>query len=241
MIRAYSLRDMLEFARALPAAADAEGRERGDHHRRRWFGRTALGCLRGQRADADGDADRTSTRPSASSSRRSGRRATRWTSPAANRRRTYRNTIALALEDDAHPLPRPGLLAHDHHTADGVRQARGEVVEEMRARESTSRWWPRWPATSRSRRPPASPLSPQHPGLRVHHRDPGQVLGGEVPLGEGGGVGVAARSEPESSFTSRGARRARTQSVPLDCWYATLPSFRTRKRSSIRTYGSFSG
>jgi hypothetical protein len=41
VIRARSLRQMLEFARR-SRPADAQGRERGDHHRRRWFGRAAV-------------------------------------------------------------------------------------------------------------------------------------------------------------------------------------------------------
>ena len=36
---------------------------------------------------------------------------------------TYRNTIRLGLEDAAHPRADPGLLAHHHHAADGVREA----------------------------------------------------------------------------------------------------------------------
>ena len=51
VIRAPGLRDMLEYARGAADAADAQGRERRDHHRRRRLGRAAVGCLRRQRPD----------------------------------------------------------------------------------------------------------------------------------------------------------------------------------------------
>ena len=46
VIRAPGLRDMLDFARGIAETAHAQGRERGDHHRRRRFGRAAVGRLR---------------------------------------------------------------------------------------------------------------------------------------------------------------------------------------------------
>ena len=62
VIRARSLRDLLEFARGDPGAAHAQGRERRHHHRRRRLGRAAVGCLRRQRPVADGDAARSRRR-----------------------------------------------------------------------------------------------------------------------------------------------------------------------------------
>ena len=56
VIRAKALRELLEYARAIPGAADAEGRERRDHHRRRRLGRAAVRRVRRQRPQADGDA-----------------------------------------------------------------------------------------------------------------------------------------------------------------------------------------
>ena len=90
VIRARSLREMLEFARAIPDPADAEGRKHRDHHRGRRLRRAAVRRGGRQRAVADGLAARTSMRRSRSSSRRSARPATRSTSPAASRRRPTR-------------------------------------------------------------------------------------------------------------------------------------------------------
>ena len=56
VIRARSLRDLLEFARGIPVLPTPEGQQRRHHHRRRRIGRAAVGCLRGQRPVADGDA-----------------------------------------------------------------------------------------------------------------------------------------------------------------------------------------
>ncbi|MGY3466230.1 putative CoA-binding protein [Bradyrhizobium sp. LM6.11] len=67
-------------------AADAQGRERPDHHRCRRLGRAAVGLLRRQRPVADDRCRRISMRPSASSSRRSARPEILWTSPVASRR-----------------------------------------------------------------------------------------------------------------------------------------------------------
>ena len=54
VIRAKSLRDLLDFARGDSDPAHAQGRERGHHHRRRRLGRAAVRRLRRQRPDADG-------------------------------------------------------------------------------------------------------------------------------------------------------------------------------------------
>ena len=52
VIRARSLRQMLELRRGVPDPAHAQGRERGDHHRRRRLGRAAVRRLRRQRPEA---------------------------------------------------------------------------------------------------------------------------------------------------------------------------------------------
>ena len=104
-------------------AADAQGRERRHHHRRGRVGRAAVGCVRRQRAQADGDAGRS-------------RRRVPQIHPAVRRRgqsgRHHRRRAAEDLPEHdpprprgpAHPLADPRLLAHDHHAADGVRETR---------------------------------------------------------------------------------------------------------------------
>ena len=62
---------------------------------------------------------------------------------------TYQNTIKLGLDDERIHAADPRLLAHDHHSADGVRRSghrgrrRGTGSEASRSRSS-----PRWSATS---------------------------------------------------------------------------------------------
>ncbi len=111
--------------RPLPAdAPDAQGRERGDHHRRGRLGRAALGRLLQQRAVADGDPGRP-------------QRGVHEVHPALRGRRQpgrhHRRRAAghLPLDDRpgagrrADPLARARLLAHHRHPADDVREAHG--------------------------------------------------------------------------------------------------------------------
>ncbi len=106
-----------------PEAAHAEGRERPDHHRRRWLGSAALRRGRRQRPEPDGDAG-------------GPRREVRRVHPAVRgvrqpgRHHRWRAAVDVPEHDRAGPRGRPDplvdprLLAHDRDAADGLRQAR---------------------------------------------------------------------------------------------------------------------
>ena len=154
-------------------AADAEGRERRHHHRRRRLRRAAVGRLRRQQAVPDDDAARSrcgfpQVHPAVRRGRQPGRHHRRRAAAAPTRTRS-----SSGLGGSAHPRADPRLLAHHRHAADGVREDHGRGARtRCGPRASRSRSWPRWPATSRSRKPPniststASPPTPTRPKSR---------------------------------------------------------------------------
>ncbi len=99
---------------------------------------------------------------------------------------TYQNTIKLGLEDAAHPRAHPGLLAYDHHAADGLRAA-GERGDRGGAQ-------PRYRqagggVAGRGRRGRGGvrvPVRSGHPGVCVHHGEAGGGAGREVSMGARG-------------------------------------------------------
>ena len=128
VIRARSLRDLLDFARGVPVLPTPKGENVRDHHRRRRLGRAAVGRLRRQQAAADGDAA-------------GPRRGVPQVHPAVRCRRQpgghHRRRAAADLQEhrearprgSAHPFADPRLLAHHHHAADGVCEADGRGEE----------------------------------------------------------------------------------------------------------------
>ena len=122
VIRAMSLSDMLEFARGAADPAHAQGRERCHHHRRGRLGRSAVGCVRRQRPDADGDA--AGPRRGISQIHSALRRGRK---PGRHHRRRAAEDLSehdpAGPRGAAHPCADTRLLAHDHHAADGVREA----------------------------------------------------------------------------------------------------------------------
>ena len=124
VIRARSLREMLEFARAIPDPADAQGRKYRDHHRRGRLRRAAVRRGGRQRAVADGHA----ARP---------RCGVPQVHPAVRRLgqpgRHHRRRAAEDLPEHgparargpADPLADSRVLAHHRHAADGLREAPG--------------------------------------------------------------------------------------------------------------------
>ena len=155
VIRARSLREMLEFARALPHPADAQGRQHRDHHRCRRLRRAAVGRGRGQRPVAH---DVSAGPRRGVQEVHSAVRCVRQ--PGRHHRRRAAEDLPehrpARARGSADPLAHPRLLAHDRHAADGVREAPGRDRRgNARRRASTSRSSSRWRAMWRSKRRPS--------------------------------------------------------------------------------------
>ena len=154
-------------------AADAEGRERRHHHRRRRLGRAAVRCVRRQRPDADGDAARSRRGvPQIHSAVRRGGQSGRH-----HRRRAAEDVPEHdppGPRGPAHPCADPRLLAHDHHAADGVREARGRGGRRDARRRGSQAG--RRVARRRRRGRGSGRISvrPWHSGLSVLDRDAGR-------------------------------------------------------------------
>ena len=123
VIRAKSLRQTARLCTRRADPADAQGRERGDHHRRRRLGRAAVRCLRRQRPEAAQAHARGPGRglPQVHPAVRRGRQ------PGGHHRRRAAHHLhehgAAGPGGRPHPRADPGLLAHDRDAADGVRAA----------------------------------------------------------------------------------------------------------------------
>src|SRR5579871_5228464 len=189
----------------------AQGRERADHHRRRRLGRAALGRLRRQRAQVDGDAARSRRRvsqvhPAVRRGRQSGRHHRRRAAHDLSQHHPARTRRSADSRVD------PRLLAHDHHAADGVRQAgerggggdAGEGHRQADRRVAGRRRRSRG-GLPRARRTP-------HPGLPLHDGEAGAGAGRQVP--------VVARGRPAGKINPRSRGTI------------TLSSFRTSARPS---------
>ena len=96
---------------------------------------------------------------------------------------TYQNTVRLGLAGCAHPRAHPRLLAHHHHPADGVRAADGggRAADARPGHRQT-----RGRIARRRRRGRGSgriPLSAWHSRLRLLDGDTGRSAGREISLG----------------------------------------------------------
>ena len=124
VIRAKSLRDLLDFARGVPMLPTPKGENVVII-----TGAGGSGVLLSDACVDNGL--KLMAMPAGP------RRGVPQVHPAVRRRRqpgrhhrrraadTYMNTVRLGLEDDAHPRADPRLLAHDRHAADGVRAEHG--------------------------------------------------------------------------------------------------------------------
>jgi acyl-CoA synthetase (NDP forming) len=187
VIRARSLRDLLDFARGVPVLPTPKGENVLIITGGRRLGRAPLRRLHRQRPVSDGDAGRS-------------RRRLPQVHPALRRcRQPGRHHRRRAAEDlpehgkarpagRAHPRPDPRLLAHHRHAAHGVREADGRGARRDAGaglRQAHRRLARRRRA---GRRGGGVPLRERHPGLRLLDRDPGRRARRQVPVG--------ARSRP---------------------------------------------
>ena len=124
VIRARSLREMLEFARAIPVLPTPKGENIVIITGAGGSGVLLSDAVRGQRAVADGDAARPrcgvpQVHPAVRRLRQSGRH---------HRRRAAEDLPehgSARARGSAHPRAHSRLLAHHRHAADGLRQAHG--------------------------------------------------------------------------------------------------------------------
>ena len=182
VIRARSLAATARIRARRAGAADAEGRERADHHRRRRLGRAAVGLGGRQRSVADGDAA-------------GSRRGVPQVHPAVRRGRQpgrhHRRRAADHLCQHgqarpvgrAHPLADPRLLAHHRHAADGVRpqHGRGEEGDGGEGLREADRRFARRRRRGRGSR--RISLPERHPGLCLFDRTAGRGARRQVQMG----------------------------------------------------------
>ena len=182
VIRARSLRDLLDFARGIPVLPTPQGQQRGHHHRRGRLRRAVVRCLRRQRPVADGHARRPRRRlPQIHPAVRRGRQ------PGGHHRRRAAEHLsehgAAGAGGSAHPRADPRLLAHHHHAAHGVCEAdgRGGVRDARQGHRKAGGGF-----AGRRRRGGGSgrvPVSARHSGVRVFDRDSGRGARREVSMG----------------------------------------------------------
>ena len=172
VIRARSLRDMLEYARGIQVLPTPKGENVVIITGAGGSGVLLVGRLRRQRPRPDGDAA-------------GPRRRLQEVHPALRRVRQpgrhHRRRAADHLPEHGpprprgrpHPRPHPRLLAHHHHAADGVRQAHGRGGRGDEG-EGQGQAGGRFAGRRRAGRGSGRiPLSARHPGLCLLDRDPG--------------------------------------------------------------------
>ena len=188
VIRAPGLRDMLEYARAIPVLPTPKGENVVIITGAGGSGVLLSDACVDNKLHADGDAA-------------GSRRRVPQVHPAVRRRRQPGRHHRRRAADDvpehdqarprgpAHPRADPRLLAHDHHAADGVRQPgrRGRRRDEG-ARASTSRSSRRSPATSQVEE--AAEYLFQHgiPAYPYSTEMPVAVLGAKYKWARGAGL-----------------------------------------------------
>ena len=186
-----------------PGAADPEGRERADHHRRGRLRRAAVGLGRRQWPFADGDAAGPGccvpqVHPAVRRRRQPGRHHRRR---AADHLCQHRQARPVRR---SHPLPDPRLLAHHRHAADGVRpqHGRGEEGDGGQGLREADRRLARRRRRGRGGR--RISLPERHPGLCLLDRTAGRSARRQVQMGARRGIALRSKQVIPGHASSRG-------------------------------------
>ena len=203
VVRATGLRDLLELARALPVLPTPTGENVVIITGAGGSGVLLSDACYNGGLHADGDAGRPQrgvheVHPAVRRGRQPGRHHRRRAP------RDLRQHHPAGPRGRADPLARAGLLAHDHHAADDLRQGRGRGrrgVQGQGDREADRGVARRG---RRGRGGLAVPVRARRPGVPVHDGDAGGGPGGQVPLGADG---RSARRQAVRESTSERTRR----------------------------------